>query len=469
MPATDHRSPTRYRPASETWDEAFDADGEPRPHYARLVEALDGRDLTALAGAVVDHAAGNGATFGDGDVFRLDPIPRLIAADEWAALEAGLGQRVRALDAFARDVATGEERAMAAGVVPAHIAAGLPFREPGLADVPEPPGARVAVAGLDVIRDADGRFRVLEDNVRTPSGLAYLLAARGAVEEQLGDAASPRPVRVAIAEHLGRVLAAARPRPDDDAAVVVLSDGDANDAFFEHRVLAELAGVPLVTPADLRRDGDRLRLRAGGREVQVAYRRTNEDRLRDADGERTDMGELLLEPLRTGRLVVVNAFGSGVADDKRIYPYVDDMVRFYLGEEPLLASVRTYDLEDDAARDEALGRLGELVLKPRDGHGGRGVVIGPRTGSEELREAADRVRAEPGMWCAQETVMLSTHPTVGDGRLVPRHVDLRPFVFYDGRTAAAIPGGLTRVALEEGSLVVNSSSGGGGKDTWVLP
>jgi carboxylate-amine ligase len=215
--------------------------------------------------------------------------------------------------------------------------------------------------------------------------------------------------------------------------------------------------------------GGRLVLRDGGRPIQVVYRRTDEDRLRDPDGQLTAMGELLLEPLRAGTLAVVNGFGTGVADDKRVYPYVDAMISFYLGEEPILPSIVTYDLAQDQARDEALERLDELVLKPRDGHGGRGVLIGPHAGADELREAAQTVRADPEGWCAQEVVRLSTHPTVIDGRLVPRHVDLRPFLFYDGTTARALPGGLTRVALERGSMIVNSSRNGGGKDTWVLP
>ncbi|HEU4656826.1 MAG TPA: circularly permuted type 2 ATP-grasp protein [Capillimicrobium sp.] len=453
---------------TDAYDEAYDDDGEPRPHYAAVVAALEEQDLEELSERVRRFAADHGATFGHGRVFAVDPVPRLLTAAEWADLEDGLGQRVRALDAFVRDVASGEQRIVAAGVLPERLARSLPFREDDLAGAPEPPGARVAIAGLDVVRDRSGRFRVLEDNVRTPSGLAYVLAARGAVERELGEAGEPRPLRAAIAEQLRRVLDAARPRPASDDAVVVLTDGPANDAFFEHGVLAELAGVELVTPADVRADGDRLRLRASGREIQVVYRRTDADAIRGPDGAPTPIGELLLDPVRAGRIAVVNAFGTGVADDKRIYPYVDAMVRFYLGEEPRLPSVPTYDLEDRAARDEALARLDELVLKPRDGFGGHGVLIGATATDGELRRAAERIVRDPGRWCAQERVLLSTHPTAIGGRLVPRHVDLRPFVFFDGETATAIPGGLTRVALEEGSLVVNSSAGGGGKDTWVL-
>jgi uncharacterized circularly permuted ATP-grasp superfamily protein len=468
MTVQEQRATLGYVPTAG-YDEAFDGDGAVRPLYASLMADLEAVDLDELAREAGAYAADRGATFGGGRVFSVDPIPRLLDADEWAELEAGLGQRVRALDAFVADLARAEPRAVAAGAIPERLAADLPFREPDLVDVPDLAPARVAIAGLDVVRDANGRFRVLEDNVRTPSGMAYMLATRGASDACLPHDEPRRPLRATLANALSQVLADARPRPDDDAAVVVLSDGPSNDAFFEHHALADLAAVRLVTPADVRRDGSRLRLRDGGREIQVVYRRTDVDRLRDAAGALTPIGELLLEPLRAGTLVVLNAFGAGVADDKRIYPYVDALVRFYLDEEPLLPSVRTYDVADPAARAEVLDRLDELVVKPRDGHGGRGVTIGPTAGGDELAAAAAALRAEPERWTAQETVRLSTHPTVIDGRLEPRHVDLRPFVLFDGVEAHALPGGLTRVALRAGNLVVNSSSGGGGKDTWVLP
>jgi uncharacterized circularly permuted ATP-grasp superfamily protein len=460
-------TPLTYEP-TDAWDEAFAADGSPRPLYEELIAALHDTDLDALARSVGDHAAGEGATFGGDQAFPVDPIPRLISGDEWQLLEDGLGQRVRALDAFVADL-VGERRVVAEGVLPERLAADLPFFEPDLVDVPAPPGARIAIAGLDVVRDAGGAFHVLEDNVRTPSGMAYLLATRRASKAHFPYEEPRRPVRAAVANLLGWVLASSRPLPDSDAAVVVLTDGPENSAFFEHQVLADLAGVPLVQPGEVTRRGDTLVVRDSGRPIQVAYRRTNEDRLRGPDGALTDLGDLLLEPLRAGTLVLLNGFGTGVADDKRVYPYVDAMIGFYLDEEPVLPSITTYDLAEPAALDEAVDRVAELVLKPRDGHGGRGVLIGPHADAAELREAVATVRADPEGWCAQEVVKLSTHPTVVDGRLQPRHVDLRPFLFYDGTTTRALPGGLTRVALEEGSMIVNSSRNGGGKDTWVLP
>jgi carboxylate-amine ligase len=226
--------------------------------------------------------------------------------------------------------------------------------------------------------------------------------------------------------------------------------------------------VRLARVEELVADRGCLRL-LDGRRVQVVYRRTNEDRLRGDDGELTPLGACLLPALRAGTVTVINGYGTGVADDKLVYPYVDALVRFYLGEEPLVPSVPTYDLAHADARAEAFERLGELVVKPRDGHGGTGVLIGPRASAAQLRAVREEIERRPDAWVAQETVALSTHPTVIDGRLEPRHIDVRPFVFYDGEHVRALPGGLTRVALEAGQLIVNSSRGGGGKDTWVLP
>jgi uncharacterized circularly permuted ATP-grasp superfamily protein len=255
--------------------------------------------------------------------------------------------------------------------------------------------------------------------------------------------------------------------PDVEGELVLLSDGPGNSAWYEHVRLAELADLRLVRPDELRRRGGRLEL-LDGAPVRAVYRRTDEDRVRDDDGQPTYLAELLLEPLRSGTIGLVNWFGNGVADDKRVYPYVDDLVRLYLGEEPHLTSVPTYDLVDEATRAEVLDRLGELVLKPRDGHGGTGVTFGPSAASAVLEEARATVHADPGGWIAQDPVLLSTHPTVVGDRIQPRHVDLRPFAFCDGGDVTVAAGGLTRVALTAGSMIVNSSRQGGGKATWVL-
>jgi carboxylate-amine ligase len=450
-----------------TYDEAFAPDGAPRPHYADLLAALQDADLDGLARRVCEHLRSSGVTFGEGEPFHLDPVPRLVTAEEWADLERGLAQRVRALDAFVDDV-YGERAVVEAGVVPESVLAGIGFFEDDLREAPPPPGGWIAIAGLDVVRDAEGAFRVLEDNVRTPSGMAYAIVARQAVSAHLPYDGRWRNIGAELATYLRMVVAAARPEPDADGIAILLTDGEANSAWYEHRELAEVGELRLTRVDELQLHGNRLAL-GDGRRVQVVYRRTNEDRLRRPDGRPTAVGETLLPALLAGTVAVVNAFGTGVADDKRVYPYVDEMVRFYLGEEPHVRSVATYDLADPGTRAEVLDRLDELVIKPRDGHGGTGVVIGPSASADELRRAREAVERAPDDHVAQETVRLSTHPTVIDGRLAPRHVDVRPFVFYDGTRARALPGGLTRVALEEGELVVNSSRGGGGKDTWVLP
>ena len=452
--------PTAYPLDPALRDEAFAAEGEPRAAYEQLLAALAERDLAAEAERVRLAVAATGCRFG-ATPFRVDPVPRVLTHDEWAPLAAGLEQRVRALDAFLADVHA-DRRIVREGVIPARVIDGAEHLEPELADLPAPP-VRVAIAGLDVIRAPSGEFVVLEDNLRTPSGLAYLVAAREAVAAEYADdvEATPMPVAERVVELLGRALRACGERP------AVVTDGRGNSAYWEHEWLAERLGVPLVEVRDLDHDGPRLL--AAGAPVDVVYRRTDEDRLRDERGALTRVGRALLEPLAAGTLACANALGNGVADDKLVHAYVEDMVRFYCGEEPLVRSVETFDLGHPDAREEVLDRLDEVVVKPRAGHGGVGVFIGPRATPAERDHVAALVRAEPEALIAQDCVRFSVHPTVVDGALAPRHVDLRAFVLFDGVRAEAVPGGLSRVAFAEGELVVNSSQGGGAKDTWVLP
>jgi uncharacterized circularly permuted ATP-grasp superfamily protein len=449
-------------------------EGQAGEHDRLMRESLDRLDLGELHQAVADDAGERGVCFGTvggRQDFRIDPIPRLIEAEQWRELSAGVAQRVRALELFVRDVYD-ERRIVADGVVPERALAAAEHHEPLLAGMGERIRSWITVAGLDIVRDSDGVFKVLEDNLRTPSGIAYAVATR----EVLGDhLQTPGGLRVrsldAAFATLGQALHAAAPEAaDDDPVVVLLSDGERNSAFYEHTTIARVLQLPLVLAEQLSVRGGRLfaRLPGGERAVDVVYRRTDEDRLCDDRGEPTHVARLLLEPVLAGTLACVNAFGTGVADDKLLHAYVEDMVRYYMHEEPLLRSVPTYDPAQPQMLEMILDRIDELVIKPRSGHGGYGVVIAPHARPEDVRRAADELAAAPERFVAQETVMLSRHPTVVDGSLQPRHVDLRPFVITSGEDVHVLPGGLTRVAFDPGALVVNSSQNGGSKDTWVL-
>jgi uncharacterized circularly permuted ATP-grasp superfamily protein len=326
------------------------------------------------------------------------------------------------------------------------------------------------VAGPDLVRLGDGGFAVLEDNLRAPSGLTYLLAAREVLEPLLASAGlRPRHLDGAL-DQLASAIRAAAPAGVEDPCVVLLSDGPSSSAWFEHRELSRRIPVKLATTADLRRAGDRVVLHGerGTRQVDVIYRRIDDERLTGPDGVPTELGELLIEPLRAGTLGCVNSPGSGVADDKAVHTYVDRLIEFYLDEPLLLPSVAGYDLGDAEQRAATLPRLAELVVKPRSEFGGQGVLIGPRASAEQLAAAETIVRREPHRFVAQEPVALSLHPTVCGDALAGRHVDLRPFVLSSADETFVVPGGLTRFARAEGEMVVNSGRGGGAKDTWIL-
>jgi uncharacterized circularly permuted ATP-grasp superfamily protein len=462
-PASAHRPPGLGHPAQHPHE-------DPR---GPIETTLAGIDLTRLTEAVARDLRGRGVTFrshAGEDEFRVDPVPRLIPADEWAPLAAGLAQRVRALEQFVADV-YGRQRIVEAGVVPLEAITSAEYFEPQLLEMQNPPRTWIPLAGLDVVRDTDGEFKVLEDNLRTPSGLAYAIAARDALTRNLAvpDGIRIHPLDQAFAT-LRRTLCAAAPDGVEDPTIVVLSDGPHNAAHYEHRTIAAKLGAALVEPSDLRALGGRILARIAGRlrPVDVIYRRTDEDRLFDPRGAPTPLGELVREPWFAGRVAIVNAYGTGVADDKLIHAYVEDIIRFYLAEEPLLSSVPTYDLSRPEQRAMVLERIDELVIKPRGGQGGVGIVVCPHARRESIDRVAAEVRDHPELYVAQEMVMLSRQPTVCDGRLEPRHVDLRPFVMARGSQIDVIPGGLTRVAFDAGALVVNSSQNGGAKDTWVL-
>jgi uncharacterized circularly permuted ATP-grasp superfamily protein len=450
-------------------DEAFDSDGAPRAHYAPLLEALAEQDLGALRQRVKRRVAASGLTFEAGEPITVDPVPRLIEAAEWEALEPGLLQRARALNAFLLD-AYGPQRIFEADVVPRRLLETSEGYAPAMRGLLDPSAPPATVAGLDLVRDANGELQVLEDNLRMPSGATYAFAVRETVAAELQCPLRPRGHGDYL-ERLGAALRAAAPDGRDEPAVALLSDGPGNGAWYEHERLGRELGLAIVTPDQLELSRERIfaRLsRQSRRQVDVIYRRQDADTLTESDGSLTELGSLLLPALRSGRLRCANALGTGLADDKLTHAYVERMVEFYLGEKPLLRSVPSYDLSDEEDRREAMERLDELVIKPRGGFGGHGVTIMPRASEPERKRALGVVRRRPEHFIAQEPVEISTHPTIRGGSLRPRRIDLRPFVVSGRDGQAAMTGGLTRFAQEAGEMVVNSSRGGGCKDTWVV-
>lgn len=452
------------------FDEGVTADGTPRPAWKQVLESvsLDPAGTLANSRQLVRERE---IAFGAGEAkqdFVLDPIPRIIEAAEWAELEPGLAQRARALNALLADV-YGERRIVSEGTIPKRVIHGAEYLEPEMDGLV---GATPAtVIGFDLVRDSDGRFVVLEDNTRTPSGMAYAVAARQVSAQLLGDEAERAEPLDPVFGWLADALRGAAPEGADEPNVVLLSDGPDNSAWYEHVEVAKRIGIPLLQPHDLESGGDELRYRdadAALRRADVVLRRTNADRITERGKGITWVGEKLYGPLRNGKLRMVNTFGSGLADDKLVYAYVPDAIRFYLSEEPLVGQIPTLDCADEASLERVIQAPHELVVKPRSESGGVGVVVGSQATPAELGACVDLVTGSPQDYIAQEIVSISTAPTVAGDAIEPRHVDLRAFAVCDATGVRLMPGGLTRVALTKGSLVVNSSQGGGGKDTWVM-
>lgn len=474
------RSGRKRKRAARPWDEMFPAEpGTVREPYRELYPALSRMSQDELRGrtdALASSYLAQGVTFdfaGEERPFPLDAVPRVIAASDWSIVEAGVAQRVRALERFLADV-YGPQHAIRDGVIPAALISSSTHYHRQAAGIVGANGVRVHVSGIDVIRDELGAWRVLEDNVRVPSGVSYVISNRRVMAQTLPELFTSMRVRP-VGDYPNRLLQALRasaPEGVDDPTVVVLTPGVYNSAYYEHTLLARLMGVELVEGRDLFCSGGRVWMRttAGPTRVDVIYRRVDDEFL-DPQQFRPDSvlgAPGLMLAARLGHVTIANAVGNGVADDKLVYTYVPDLIRYFLGEEPILPNVDTWRLEEPAALAEVLDRLDELVVKPVDGSGGKGLVVGPDASRTELAELRLRLLADPRGWIAQPVVQLSTIPTLVEDGMRPRHADLRPFAVNDGNDVWVLPGGLTRVALPEGQLVVNSSQGGGSKDTWVL-
>jgi uncharacterized circularly permuted ATP-grasp superfamily protein len=404
----------------------------------------------------------------------FDIVPRVLSAPEWRKLEVGLEQRVRALNLFLYDIYH-DQRILNAGVVPAsHILSNVLYR-PEMAGVDVPGNVYTHIAGIDLVRVAEDEFYVLEDNLRTPSGVSYMLENRAVMMRlfpELFALSKVAPVDHYPHELLRTLRSVAPARAEGQPVVAVLTPGPYNSAYFEHTFLAEEMGVELVEGQDLMVLDDAVWMRTteGPRRVDVIYRRIDDDSIDPLTFRPDSMLGVpgLMSIYRAGGITLANAVGNGVADDKSTYPYVPDIIRFYLGEDPILPNVPTYRCSDTSDRTYVLENIAELVVKETQGSGGYGMLIGPRSTAAQREVFRTRIQQHPGAYIAQPTLALSTCPTFVKEGIAPRHVDLRPFVLSGRDGVTVVPGGLTRVALEKGSLVVNSSQGGGTKDTWVL-
>lgn len=464
------------------YDEMRGPDGAVREHYAALerrLATLTPGDLAARQKTLERFFLLQGITFtvygAESSTERIIPtdlLPRIIPAAEWSKVEAGLTQRLRALNLFLADIYGGQQILMD-GVVPRELVLSAPSYRREMQNLFVPHGAYANVCGSDLIRQPDGSFAVLEDNLRVPSGVSYMLANREASKRTFPGTfrnAGVRPIERypdLLLQTLKGMAAEWRPNPQ----VVVLTPGVYNSAYYEHAYLARLMGAPLVEGRDLVVHDNMVYMRTttGLRRVDVIYRRVDDDFIDPLTFRRdSSLGVAgLFNAYRAGTVVICNAPGAGVADDKAVYAYVPDIVRYYLGEDPILPNIETYLCREPAQLSHVLANLDKLVVKAVGASGGYGMLIGPHATQSERDAFAQRLKADPSNYIAQPTIQLSTAACLIDGEVEPRHVDLRPFILSSDKIVVT-PGALTRVALQRGSLVVNSSQGGGSKDTWVL-
>ncbi len=464
------------------FDEMFDSAGQVRPHYAKLLERFSGMEPAEFdrKNAQAEHSyLSQGITFtvysgdeGTERIFPFDLIPRIVPAAEWTHIERGLEQRLTALNMFLHDIYH-DQRILKEGIIPAEIVQSAKHFRPEFMGFDVPKNIYIHICGTDLIRDNDGRYLVLEDNGRCPSGVSYLLENRQAMKRvfpHLFSSYQVRPVDRYPQELLG-VLRHIAPNDKPDPTIAVLSPGIYNSAYFEHSFLAREMGIEIVVGADLVVQNQRVYMKTtkGLKQVDVIYRRIDDDFL-DPQVFRKDsvLGVPgLVDAYRAGNVSLANTIGTGVADDKVTYYYVPAMIKFYLGEEPILPNVETFLSAVDSDRKYILENIGNLVVKSANESGGYGMLIGPHATKEQIEKFRQAIINDPRGYVAQPVIQLSRSPSYCDGLVEGRHIDLRPYVLC-GQKISIVPGGLTRVAMKKGSLVVNSSQGGGSKDTWVL-
>lgn len=467
------------------YDEMFDRYGKARSSYSKIFQRLSmmgAEELNKRNAFMQSHMVAQGITFtlnseslGDTSLERtipFDMIPRIIASDEWELLERGLKQRVQALNAFIWDIYH-EQHILEDDIVPRKMVIDNPYFRPEMVGLDVPDGTYIPLSGIDIIRSETGEFYVLEDNLRTPSGLSYVYKNRSLMTNLFSELYFENRVRD-IDHGLNALLSSLRsitPHAKPDPLVVLLTPGIHNSAYYDHTFLAQEMGIELAEGRDLTVIDQKVYLKSmrGLRRVDVIYRRIDDEFLDPLAFLPNSLLGVpgLMQAYRAGNVALANAPGTGVADDKAVYAYVPDMIRYYLNEEPVLKNVPTYILSRPHEREYVLARLSEMVVKERSLSGGYGMLIGPAASEQELKAFAGKIKESPELYIAQPTMKLSCSPSLTDSHVSPRHIDLRAFVFM-GRETHVVPGGLTRVALKEGSLVVNSSQGGGTKDTWVL-
>ncbi|MEP6676409.1 MAG: circularly permuted type 2 ATP-grasp protein [Ferruginibacter sp.] len=471
-----------YKENPLVWDEMFSQAGI-RPTYENFVFAIAG--LSSLEMTHKDELAkklfmSQGITFtvyssGEGieKIFPFDIVPRIIKADEWKLIEAGIKQRLKALNIFLKDIYD-QQFIIKDGIVPAKLIYSCPNFLREMVNVEVPFNIYTHIAGVDLIRDNDGQFYVLEDNLRTPSGVSYMLENRSITYRIFPDQL-PKNNVLPVKDYpdlLLRNLLALSNRQNSNATVVLLTPGIFNSAYFEHSTLARLMGIELVEGRDLVVDNHKVYMKTttGLRQVDVIYRRVDDEFIDPLVFRADSMLGVpgLYWAYRKGNVSIVNAMGNGVADDKAVYVYVPDMIKYYLNEEPILKNVPTYQMADTANRKMTFENMDKMVIKKTNESGGYGMLIGNSATEEQMDAFRKAIDEDPRSYIAQPIINLSSAPCYIDGILQPRRVDLRPFALYGPDGIDIVPGGLTRVALREGSLVVNSSQGGGSKDTWVL-